>query len=100
MSTRKIREALALLGDRVDESIAEEAHEELNALERMANTPMFLVPTPAEKEATLRDTFAAAALTGLLANPRGFDPANDSTEKAARVMYAFADAMLAAREGK
>ena len=44
----------------------------------------------------LRDTFAAAALTGLLSNTD-----RDGSESAyARDAYLFADAMLKAREGK
>lgn len=49
---------------------------------------------------TLRDYFAAAALTGILANPRGFDPETDTPEVTAFAVYAFADAMLKAREGE
>jgi len=43
---------------------------------------------------TLRDYFAAAALTGILANPDGGGPYDSEAEYAWR----YADAMLAARE--
>jgi hypothetical protein len=46
---------------------------------------------------TERDTFAAAALTGLLANPT---LSGDGMEKPAQLFYAWADAMLAARGDK
>jgi len=46
--------------------------------------------------ATLRDQFAMAALTGLLANPDAAKYSNDRTE----VAYELADAMLKAREAK
>lgn len=42
----------------------------------------------------LRDTFAAAALTGMLADP-GFDGEPDTT---ARIAYRYADAMIAERQ--
>jgi cytochrome c5 len=42
---------------------------------------------------TLRDTFAAAALTGLLANPE-----EGSVTSVSAQAYRYADAMLAARE--
>lgn len=44
---------------------------------------------------TLRDYFAAAALTGLLASSTG-----DQPENFAKGAYLMADAMLAAREDK
>lgn len=44
---------------------------------------------------TLRDYFAAQALTGLLANPDG----GSSIGEVARCAYRYADAMLAARDG-
>lgn len=43
---------------------------------------------------TLRDYFAAAALTGLIASP---DAVNDDS-KIARAVYVYADAMLEARK--
>jgi hypothetical protein len=47
-------------------------------------------------ESLLRDQFAMAALTGLLANPDAAKYSKDRTE----VAYEFADAMLKAREAK
>ncbi len=46
----------------------------------------------AEKRIVLRDMFACAALTGLLAKGYDFD-----TEHAVNVVYTIADAMLAER---
>ncbi len=43
---------------------------------------------------TLRDYFAAAALTGVLSHVAGFDPGSGMT---AGLCYAYADAMLAER---
>lgn len=82
MDTKKIREALAVLGDLYDVSLADVAREELDDLEQRAIT------------VSLRDTFAAAALTGMLAGGL------KNPEMHGRFMYQIADAMLAAREGK
>lgn len=53
-------------------------------------------------DVTLRDLFAAAALTGAIASPHGLrDELGDDVKRAsqyARAAYAFADAMLRARE--
>lgn len=46
---------------------------------------------------TLRDYFAAQALTGLMANPDITPNSHEQIQKAARRLYEFADAMLAAR---
>jgi len=58
-------------------------------------TQNFGTEKPAPKTATLRDQFAIAALTGLLANP---DAAKYKDR--AEVAYNYADAMLKAREHK
>lgn len=47
---------------------------------------------------TLRDYFAAAAMTGLLANSQ--PDYNTGTESVSRLAYHYADAMLAARDAK
>lgn len=53
---------------------------------------------------TLRDYFASAALTGILAANEDIRPSLPEgvrvSEGVARLAYALADAMLAAREGK
>jgi hypothetical protein len=48
---------------------------------------------------TLRDYFAAAALRGYMANPE-FCMGHDSPRNVAANCYDYADAMLAARDGK
>ena len=51
--------------------------------------------------ATLRDYFAAKAMTGLMANPRFFeDVGGTDSARTARLAYLTADAMLAARKEK
>jgi hypothetical protein len=52
-------------------------------------------PTSFGRGMTLRDHFAAAALTGLMANGT-----EDEMAERAKWAYQQADAMLAAREGK
>ena len=52
-----------------------------------------------EPECTLRDQFAMAALTGLVASFHSLDMDNYK-EKAAVTAYEYADAMLAEREKK
>ena len=49
-----------------------------------------------EKVASLRDYFAAAALTGILADPNG----SGHLQEVSGFAYLVADAMLAARERK
>jgi hypothetical protein len=51
---------------------------------------------------TVRDYFAAAALTGFLAgrNINALDASFYTAKKAAESCYGYADAMLAARDGK
>lgn len=51
-----------------------------------------VVPTNAPEQPTLRDRFAMAALTGLLADP------NEDGKDVAKRAYGFADAMLEARK--
>lgn len=58
-----------------------------------------------EKQPTLRDQFATAALSGLLASPHSdsyqFPPyAHQQPAQVAKEAYELADAMLAAREPK
>ena len=65
----------------------------------MATSP-FALPSEGDikraGEILLRDQFAMAALTGLLANPDAAKYSKDRTE----VAYELADAMLKAREAK
>lgn len=73
-------------------SIVKQAQSDLDAIERRCDAT------------TLRDTFAAAALTGILsANEDITHRLPDGTRTSvgvARLAYGMADAMLAAREGK
>ena len=73
----------------------------------MKDTPAF--PVPAElcqdltvqeqRGMTLRDYFAAKAMQGLIASPRGTPDGSNATDSYyARVSYLMADAMLKARE--
>ena len=59
------------------------------------NNPIYPVPTPTEP--TLRDKFAMAALTGILA---GSPNKEIGPEDYAHDAYMFADAMIEAREAK
>ena len=58
-------------------------------------TPPMPKVKPASSSSNLRDQFAMAALTGLLANPRS----HAWPDEASRA-YEYADAMLEAREAK
>ena len=51
---------------------------------------------PAPKTATLRDQFAMAALTGIMANHESWGNAQERAERA----YEIADAMMKEREAK
>lgn len=95
MKTDKIREALTVLGECVDAKLADAAMAELTHI------------AEADQRAHLRDTFASAALTGYVAHhgePRKTSMDGPTEEEQRRVitlkMYRWADAMLAAREGK
>ena len=59
-------------------------------IEEINGTPKFNRPVGG---ATLRDYFAAAALTGLLAGGRG-------TSDTAKIAYTYADDMIQARRGQ
>lgn len=60
------------------------------------DAPDYQVGTRIERGMTLRDHFAAAALTGLLANSQ--PDYNTGTESASHLAYGYADAMLTERE--
>lgn len=97
MKTKAIQEALAFMRRAgVDGStgfVLAEAEAELNAL----------ALNRFDERVALRDDFAKAALTGLMANPStsGLLPRHDKAlNLVARISYAIADAMLAAREAK
>jgi len=60
------------------------------------NAEGYQMPAVISEATTLRDQFAMAALTGLLANPDAAKYSKDRTE----VAYELADAMLKAREAK
>ena len=66
------------------------------ALERPRASSLLAQRFPLACEMTLRDYFAAAALTGLLAH----DPEDGSFEDFARWAYRDADEMLIAREAR
>ena len=74
---------------------------ELHADLLRANQHVDLLEQPKEPVATLRDQFAMAALTGLLANPK---LAETALKKGPRwfdeVAYQYADGMLKERESK
>jgi hypothetical protein len=75
-------------------ALDEEQAEGLAALERVR-------AALARSEETLRDRFAMAALTGLLAGPEdGGGTLPHYQQHYARTAYGYADAMLAAREVK
>lgn len=84
-ATKNADEMLAVLDDVDAEVVAAN-----NRAQDLANLM-------ADQTARLRDTFAAAALTGLLADSRVDLPNADAYAKKA---YQAADAMLKAREGK
>jgi hypothetical protein len=93
MDTTKMRHALRMLGECVDAKTADDALADLDVLEALRSSGV----------ASLRDTFAASALQGILANPTTV--AGGATwdivgAEVAKVAYIVADAMLAAREGK
>jgi len=68
----------------------------------MNDTPAF--PNPHyinHKGMTLRDYFAAKAMQGLIASPRGTPDGRDATDTYyAKCAYLVADAMMKARETK
>lgn len=72
------------------------ATESLAELDRAEEVLKVSAQWKVDARAELRDTFAAAALTGLLASP----DRDGSFDAYARDAYLCADAMLAAREGK
>jgi hypothetical protein len=66
----------------------------------MNNTPAFPLPNM-NTGMTLRDYFAAKALQGLIASPRGTPDGRDATDTYyAKCAYLVADAMMKAREAK
>jgi hypothetical protein len=67
--------------------------------------PVLIVDRPKEliqyNGMTLRDYFAAKALQGLIASPRGTPDGRDATDTYyAKCAYLVADAMMKAREAK
>ena len=66
----------------------------------MKNIPAFpRTQWPNETGITLRDYFAAKAMQGFIASPRGTPNGKDATDTYyAKVAYVMADAMLKARE--
>ncbi len=64
----------------------------------MAEHSLPNLPLPSENDfdLTLRDYFAAAALTALLSKPRT-ETKDDPPARHAEIAYAYADAMLVAR---
>ena len=71
----------------------------------MKDTPAFPTTKPLDswgdpnQGMTLRDYFAAKAMQGLIASPRGTPDGSNATDSYyARVSYLMADAMLKARE--
>jgi hypothetical protein len=69
----------------------------------MIDKPAFPIQsyTCAEKGLTIRDYFAAKAMQGLIASPRGTSDGRDATDTYyAKCAYLVADAMMKARETK
>lgn len=63
-------------------------------------TQAFPKPTPGTPGMTLRDYFAAAALTGMLARANSSPPAGKTRQGYATSAYDYADGMLAERGAK
>jgi hypothetical protein len=68
-------------------------------MNNMAAFPTGSGVTPYQSGMTLRDYFAAKALQGLIASPRGTPDGRDATDiYYAKCAYLVADAMIKARE--
>lgn len=94
MKTEKLRAILAWAGHQA--AFRKEDDSMKDVMSAMAEL-MTLEKSQFLNETSLRDTFAAAALTGILAAPKY---AQHTPDDAAERCYRYADSMLAAREGK